>query len=115
MKVSYKEGLANNLGLQRRCDCGNNVVLSVRVEGNVGQLLSSEILTFACRSYPVREKATSSPPILARWSADAAESQDLSMRGHSRRENREIPWASMPEGGISLRHGTVSEPLRGRG
>ncbi len=62
MKVSYEEGLANYFGLQRRGDCGNNVVLSVRVEGNAGQPLSSEIITSVCRSCPVREKATPSLP-----------------------------------------------------
>ncbi len=46
MKVSYEESLANHFGLQRRCDGGNDVVLSVRAEGNAGQLLSSEISTF---------------------------------------------------------------------
>lgn len=33
MKVSYEKSLANRLGLQRRCDGGNNVVLSVRIGG----------------------------------------------------------------------------------
>ena len=62
MKVSYEEGLANYFGLPRRGDSGNNVVLSVRMEGNAGQPLSSEIITSVCRSCPVWEKATSSLP-----------------------------------------------------
>ncbi len=33
MKESYEEDLANDFGLQRKGDCGNNVVLSVRAEG----------------------------------------------------------------------------------
>jgi hypothetical protein len=33
MKESYEECEASNFGLQRRCDCGNNVVLSVRAGG----------------------------------------------------------------------------------
>ncbi len=49
MKVSYEEDLANHFGLRRRCDEGNDIVLSVRIGGNAGRLLSSEILTFACR------------------------------------------------------------------
>jgi len=68
MKVSYEEGLANYLGLQRRGDCGNNVVLSVREEGNAGQLLSSEITTSVCRSCPDLEKATSLLPL---WQGDS--------------------------------------------
>ena len=43
---------------------------------SVGQLLSSEIITFACRSRPDREKATPSPPQEARWATDAAESSE---------------------------------------
>lgn len=43
MKESYEEDVANHFGLQRRGDCGNNVVLSVRAEGQAGQLCSSEI------------------------------------------------------------------------
>lgn len=72
MKVSHEEVLANHFGLQRRRGIGDDAALSVRAEGNVGQLLSSEILTFACRSYPVREKAKSRSPLLARWLMDAA-------------------------------------------
>ena len=52
MKVSYKEDLAIHFGLKRRCDGGNNVVLSVRREGNAGQLSSSEIILFVCRLCP---------------------------------------------------------------
>ena len=49
MKESYKEELAIHLVLKPYADDGNIVgVASVR--GSVGQLLSSEILTFACRS-----------------------------------------------------------------
>lgn len=112
MKESYKEDLANHFGLEPYAVDGNiGGVASVR--GSVGQLLSSEILTFACRSYPDTEKAIPRSPLMARWSLDAAESENLSMRGHSKRENREIPSVSAPLRGISLRCGTVSEPLGG--
>jgi len=61
MKESYKEELAIHLGLEPYAVDGNiESVASAR--GSVGQLLSSDILTFACRSHPVREKATSSMP-----------------------------------------------------
>ncbi len=66
MKESYEEELANHFGLQRRGDCGNNVVLSVRAEGQAGQLLSSEIISFACRPCPDRGKATSWASLSAR-------------------------------------------------
>jgi RHS repeat-associated protein len=45
MKVSYEERLAIDFGLHRRCDEGNDVVLSVRAGGNPGQLFCSETLT----------------------------------------------------------------------
>jgi hypothetical protein len=61
MKESYKEDLANHFGLEPYAVDGNiGGVASVR--GSVGQLLSSEISIFACRSCPDREKATSSLP-----------------------------------------------------
>jgi hypothetical protein len=111
MKESYREDLASNSGLEPYAVDGNiEGVASVR--GNVGQLLSSEILTFVCRSYPVREKATSSPPQLARWSTDAAESLNLCMRGHFKRENREILLVSTLHCGISQQWRTVSQRLR---
>jgi len=76
MKESCKEDLANHFGLEPYAVDGNiGGVASAR--GNVGQLLSSEIFTFACRSYPDLEKATPSPPLVARWPSDAAESTEL--------------------------------------
>ena len=79
MKESYREDLANHLGLEPYAADGDiRGVASAR--GNVGQLLSSEILTFVCRSYPVREKATSPLPLCGEAVANAAESQTLGMR-----------------------------------
>ena len=93
MKESYKEDIANHFGLEPYAVDGNiGGVASAR--GNVGQLSSSEITNFACRSCPVREKAKSSSPLTARWLTDAAESWNLCMRGHSKHENRENPLVS---------------------
>jgi len=75
MKESYREDLASYSGLELYAADGNiGGVASAR--GSVGQLLSSGIFTFACRSYPVLEKATSSPSQMARRSTDAAESTE---------------------------------------
>ena len=75
MKESYKEDLANHFGLEPNAVDGNiGGVASAR--GNVGQLLSSEITNFVCRSCPVREKAKLSSPLTARWMTDAAESEE---------------------------------------
>lgn len=62
MKESYKEGLANHLGLEPYAVDGDIGGVAL-VRGNAGQLLSSEITAPACRSCPVREKATPSPPL----------------------------------------------------
>jgi hypothetical protein len=70
--------------------------------GNAGQPLSSEIITSVCRSYPDREKATSLLPLYGKAMADAAESETLSMCGHSKCENREILLVSA---GIRQRNG----------
>ena len=84
MKVSYEERLAIDFGLRRRCDCGNNVVLSVRTGGSTGQLLSSEILTFVCRPCPDMGKATSHCSRNGKNSTDTAESINLRMCGKSK-------------------------------
>ena len=75
MQESYKEDLANHFGLEPYA-VGGNIGGVASARGNAGQLLSSEITNFACRSCPDREKATSSPPLLARWTTDAAESRE---------------------------------------
>ena len=89
MKESDREDLASNSGLEPYAGDGNIVgVASGR--GDAGQLLSSEILIFVCRSCTDREKATSFAPLCGKAQADTAESKTLSMCRHSKRENREI-------------------------
>ncbi|MFV1968187.1 MAG: hypothetical protein ACC628_22420 [Pirellulaceae bacterium] len=89
MKESYREDLASNSGLEPYAGDGNIAgVASAR--GNAGQPLSSEIITSVCRSSPDMEKATSRVPLSGEVWANAAESENLCMRGHSKRENREI-------------------------
>jgi len=88
MKESYKENLASYFGLGTYADSGNTVgVASSR--GSAGWTLSSEIITFACRSRSAKEKATSSLPQSGEAKTDAAESETPCMCGHSKRENRE--------------------------
>ncbi len=57
MRESYRGDLASNSGLQPYAG-GGNVAGVASVRGSVGQLWSSEIITFACRSCPDLEKAT---------------------------------------------------------
>ena len=94
MKESYRENLASYSGLEPYAGDGNIAgVASAR--GNAGQPLSSEITISVCRSCPDLEKATSSTTLYGEASADAAESENLCMRGHSKRENREILLVSI--------------------
>ena len=89
MKESYRENLASCSGLEPYAGDGDIAgVASAR--GNTGRPLSSEIITFACRSCSDMEKAISSPPIFGEAATDAAESENPCMCGHSKRENREI-------------------------
>ena len=98
MKESYREDLASCSGLEPYAGDGNIAgVASAR--GNAGQPLSSEITTFACRSCPDLEKAISLVPLFGEALADAAESENLCMRRHPKRENREILLVSAERNG----------------
>ena len=112
MKVSYEEDLANHFGLRRRCDCGNNVVLSVRAGGSVGQLLSSEISTTMCRPCHGKGKATPVTPLSARWNPDMAESMNLCMRGKF--QTREPGDPTHPSGCLGNGEGGQRTSMRAR-
>ncbi len=89
MKESHREDLASRSGLEPYAGGGNSAgVASGR--GNAGQLWSSEITSFVCRSCSDLEKATLASPLRGEETSDTAESENLSMRGHSKRENRPI-------------------------
>ncbi len=104
MKESYREELASRSGLEPYPGGGDAAgVASVR--GNAGQPLSSEITTSMCRSCPDREKATSSMPLFGEAATDAAESENLCMRRHPKRENREILLVSTARRIASRRNG----------
>ena len=104
MKESYREDLASCSGLEPYAGDGNIAgVASAR--GNAGQPLSSEITTLARGSCSDREKATSSRPLLGQAPMDAAESKNLCMRRHPKRENREILSVSTGRRVASRRNG----------
>ena len=103
MKESYREDLASSSGLNPYADGGNDVgVASVR--GDAGQPLSSDIITFVCRSCHDREKAISSVPRYGKVQEDTAESKTPSMCRNSKRENREILLVSTAKEGGRLLH-----------
>ena len=111
MKESSREDLASSSGLEPYADDGN-VAGVASVRGNAGQPWSSEILTSVCRSCPDLEKTTSSLPLSGKAVPDTAESETLSMRRHSKRENREILLVSTGQGGKSTaqRNGQTTSP-----
>ena len=98
MKESYSEDLASHAGPELYADDGN--VVGVATTGvHAGQPLSSEITCFVCR----RSAAIGRQYRAYRQGkihSDTAESQNLSMRGNFRRENREILLVSTLDGGI---------------
>lgn len=98
MKVFYEERLAYHFGLPRRCDCGNNVVLSVRIEGKRRPAIElRNQFSFVCRPRFVAGKTTPRIPLFGKGWVGTAESENLSMCGNSKRENREIPSAPSSE------------------
>ena len=89
MKESYREDLASHSGLEPYADEGNLMgVASAR--GNAGQPWNSEITPSVCRSRTCDETATSSLPHKGEAEMDTAESKNLCMCRHPKRENREI-------------------------
>jgi hypothetical protein len=106
MKESYEQGLASRLGPESYAGGGN--AMGVAMTGvHAGQSLSSEISTFRvptlsdCGEGHMRHDAKGES-----W-RDAAESKTLSMRGNSRRENREVLLVSVRPYGMSSQSGTV--------
>ena len=116
MKVFYEEGLAYHFGLQRRCDRGNNVVLSVRLGGKrrpaieLRNQFKFRVSTASCR----REDNTRCADILGQEQRDTAESETLCMCGHSSRENREIPSVRQATAAFGLRPGGQRTSQRAR-
>ncbi len=107
MQEPYGKGLARHPGPESYAGDGNIAgVASAR--GNAGQPSSSEIITSVCRSCPDLEKATPSVPLFGEAAADAAESENLCMRRHPKRENREIPRVS----NVPRHTGTAGKRLR---
>ena len=112
MKESYRKGLASYSGLEPYTGDGN-IVGAASVRGNAGQPLSSEISPSACRSCPDLEKATPSLPLLGKAATVEAESENLCMRRHPQRENREIPSIPVFDSSNAGRSVNLSEGTAG--
>jgi hypothetical protein len=109
MQQPYKKGVANHLGPES-CADGREAVGEALTGGHAGQPLSSEITTSACRPSPDQGKATRGTALPRERLPDAAESETLSMRGSSMRENRETSGTPMPFGRGTVGEGTSRTP-----
>ncbi len=113
MKESYRENLASSSGLEPYAGVGNLAGVAL-ARGSVGQptqrVPGSEIIHTACRSRPDTEKTTSPLPYYGEAVVDVAESETLSMRRHSKRENRETLLVSVgcDGGAIARRNGQTT-------
>ena len=104
MRKSYEKGLANHSAPNPTLRTVTSWVLQGQGV-HVGQLLSSEICNVSRADLLLVTGRQYVGQRIWRAVHGAAESENLSMRGNSRRENREIPL-------VSPRWGTVGEDLR---
>src|SRR6266568_4705161 len=98
MQEPYKKGIASHLGPQS-CADGREVVGEALAGEPAGQPLSSEITTSVRRPSPDQGKATPEAALLRELHLGTAESETLSMRANSMRENRETPTTPSTVGG----------------
>jgi hypothetical protein len=112
MKESYSEDLASHTGLELYAGDGN-VMGVATTEVHAGQLLSSEITLFVRRPCLCSGKTTRLDAFRRAFLSGTAESQNLSMHGNSKRENREILSVSAGhESVVNSPRGTVRERHR---
>ena len=100
MKEPYEKGLANRLG-PASCAGDGNIAGVAGTVVHAGQVLTSEIITFACRPCPVMGKALRQRTLFGESVGDAAESETLRMRGTFQHGNRETPKTSSAEARLS--------------
>lgn len=93
MKESYEECEASNFGLQRRCDCGNNVVLSVRVGGACRQAIELRNQPFRVPTLFGQGEGNIDSTVMARSDRTRRSRRTRACMQHLKRENREIPLA----------------------
>jgi len=104
IRKSGREELASRSGLDS-CAGDGDVAGVASARGNPRQPSSSDIRTSARGSCGDREKAISSGPRYGEVSTDAAESKNLRVRGHPKRENGEILLVSKRRRNVARRNG----------
>jgi hypothetical protein len=95
MKEPHKKGLANHLGPES-CADDRKVVGEALTGEDAGQPLSSEITSIGVPTSCYEGEGHTKGDAIRKSLFDAAESETLSMRGSSMRENRETPEAPLP-------------------
>ena len=90
MQEPYQQGLANHLGPQS-CAGDRKVPGEALAGAHAGQPLSSEITLIGVPTLYGEGEGNTKDGDNRESSGDAAESENLSMRGNSMRENREAP------------------------
>lgn len=94
MKEPYEKGLASRLG-PASCAGDGNIAGVAGTGVHAGQVLTSEIITFACRPCPVMGKAMRQLTLFGESAGDAAESETLRMRETCQHGNRETLETSL--------------------
>jgi hypothetical protein len=99
MQESHKQGVAHQLDPQS-CAGGRKVAGEALAGAHAGQPLSSEITLIGVPTLCCEGEGHTATGVKREPGADAAESQTLSMRGNSMRENRETPGmpSAVPHG-----------------
>jgi hypothetical protein len=95
MQEPYKEGLANHLDPES-CAGGRKAAGEALTGAHAGQPLSSEITLTGVPTLYGEGEGNMGDGDQREPTHDAAESETLSMRGNSMRENRETPAAPSP-------------------
>ena len=112
MKVSYEEELAIHFGLQRRCGEGNDPVLSVRPGGKRRPAIELRNQKFCGPTRSLHGEGNNGATDNGEGATNAVESENLSMCGNSKRENREIRMA--PNDGMSPSRGRSGNRTAGK-
>jgi hypothetical protein len=94
MKEPYEKSLASRLG-PASCAGDGNIAGVAGTGVHAGQVLTSEIITSACRPCPVMGKAIRQLTLFGESVGDAAESETLRMRETFQHGNRETPETSL--------------------
>lgn len=107
MKEPHKKGVANHLG-PKSCAEGRETLGEALTGVHAGQVFSSEITKSGVPTLSSHGEGNTKGSVQRELPFDTAESETLSMRENSMRENREVPETPTPDGGVG-RSGKVDD------